>query len=312
MPENAPLPLIFMVILNWNGKEDTLECLHSLRELNYPRYETIVVDNGSSDGSVPAIKAMFPEITVIENERNLGFCLGNNRGIEFALAGGADYVLIMNNDTTVTDPDLILKLASFAEDGDSIGLVGPKIFYHGSDRIWFAGGRVSTISGFCRHISKGVRDGSFAAREPYAVDYISGCCMLAGRGLLEEVGLFDPAYFLYYEDTDLSFRTMRAGLTNYVVPTTSIAHKKSSTAGIRGENRLSEIQSYYFARNAIIFSHKNLDGWKKGFFLLSQFTLRLAYNTLLMSRPVCFLYYVRGLKDGIRAASGEPRVVDTD
>lgn len=300
MPYEDQMPNVSIIILNWNGREDTIECLGSLSHLDYPNHQVVVVDNGSDDDSAAAISAAFPEVVLIENQFNLGFSEGNNRGIEYALERGAEYLLILNNDTSIDDRDFLGRLVAFAEHNEGAGLVSPKILYYRSDRIWFAGGRVSYLSGFSRHIAKGKLDQDFAAHKPYPVGYVSGCCMLASRRLLERIGLFDPVYFLYYEDTDLSFRAKRAGFTNYVVPTASIYHKKSSTAGIRGENLLSDRQAYYFSRNAVIFARKQLTGWRKWVFLFSQFAVRFPYNLFLLSRLAGVWRYLKGMIDGIR------------
>jgi GT2 family glycosyltransferase len=124
-PENHA-PKVGVVVLNWNGKEDTLACLESLASVTYPAFEIYVVDNGYSDGSVPVVRSRFPNSTVIENGRNLGFAGGNNVGIRYALERGADYVLILNNDTLVA-PDLLDRMMGAALRESDVGVVGAKI-----------------------------------------------------------------------------------------------------------------------------------------------------------------------------------------
>lgn len=122
-------PKAIVVTLNWNRKEDTIECLKSLLELDYANYEIVVVDNGSMDGSAQAIRQSFPNITVIENKENLGYSLGMNTGIKYALEQGVKYVLIMNNDTVI-DKGALTELVKVAESDPTIGFVTGKAYFY--------------------------------------------------------------------------------------------------------------------------------------------------------------------------------------
>ena len=133
-------PSVYIIVLNWNGKDDTLECLASIAAIQYADFETVVVDNGSSDDSVAAIRAQRPELHIIETGQNLGFAEGNNVGIKYAMAHHADYIFILNNDTTV-DPLLLQHLVSSAQRHPDAGIIGPKTYYHAHPQvIWSAGG----------------------------------------------------------------------------------------------------------------------------------------------------------------------------
>ena len=118
------LPRVTIIVLNWNGRDDTLACLSSLSELDYPSYEIVVVDNGSGDDSVEAIRASFPRVTLVETGENLGYVGGNNLGLEYARAAKADYALLLNNDTEVA-PDFVHMLVDAAQAGPDIGIAGP-------------------------------------------------------------------------------------------------------------------------------------------------------------------------------------------
>src|SRR3989339_346256 len=120
-------PLVYILILNWNGKEDTLECLSSLKKIDYPNYKTIVIDNGSTDDSVKIINKKYPKIKIIENKKNLGYAEGNNVGIRYALKNKADYVLILNNDTIV-DKKFLTELVKVGESNEKVGIVGPNVY----------------------------------------------------------------------------------------------------------------------------------------------------------------------------------------
>ena len=132
-------PEIFIVILNWNGKSDTLVCLTSLQSLQYSQYKIIIIDNGSTDDSVHEIRALYPEMTVIETGQNLGYAEGNNVGIRYALEQDAEFILLLNNDTTVA-PDLLDQLVNAATQNSNAGVFGATLFYMDKpDTVWFAG-----------------------------------------------------------------------------------------------------------------------------------------------------------------------------
>lgn len=140
MMHPGELPLVYVLILNWNRRDDTVECLESLRAVKFPRLATVVVDNGSTDGSVCHIRDHFPEVTVIENRVNLGFAGGNNVGIQYALKMGADAVLLLNNDTIVA-PDFVDELVRVCATDPRIGMCGSTILYYSRRTLlWYAGG----------------------------------------------------------------------------------------------------------------------------------------------------------------------------
>ena len=128
-------PFVYIVLLNWNGWRHTLDCIRSLYGLEYTNWHAIVIDNGSTDDSVERIRQAFPGVSIVENHKNLGFAAGNNIGIRLALMGGADYVLVLNNDTTVA-PDSVSELVRFAENHPQAGVMGPKILRRDPQREW--------------------------------------------------------------------------------------------------------------------------------------------------------------------------------
>src|SRR5579884_395199 len=144
-------PLVHVVILNWNGWRDTVACVASVKHSQYPRLQIVVVDNDSSDGSEAAIQLAHPDITVLQSGANLGYAGGNNVGIRHALAAGADFVWILNNDTTVA-PDTLAELVRAAAD-PSVGIVGSKIYYMAEpQRLWYAGGRIDWRRGISYNV----------------------------------------------------------------------------------------------------------------------------------------------------------------
>jgi GT2 family glycosyltransferase len=263
---------VAVVVLNWNGGEDTLDCIRSLQRLDYPDYEIIVVDNASTDGSPQTIRREFPRLALVENDRNLGFAEGNNIGIRIALNKGSGYVLLLNNDTVV-DPEILNVLVEAAEKDATIGFLGPKIYYHSEPRkIWFAGGVVDWRNGRAVHLGMGEEDvGQFGQQAE--VDYITGCALFFRAEVCEKVGLMDSRFFLYYEETDWCARAKRAGYRIVFVPTAKVWHKISvSTGGAE-----SAVGYYYYARNKLLLARRNLPFGKWLVFLFYY-----SYDFLLM------------------------------
>lgn len=217
-------------MLNWNGRELVLACLASLAQSRYGNILLVVVDNASTDGSVGAVRAQYPNVEVIENEANLRWAGGNNVGIHHGLEQGADYILLLNNDTEV-EPDMITRLVEAAEADPSIGLLAPKIYYHAQrDLIWYAGGRASLWRGLFWHVGIRQQDrGQFDRSGP--IDYITGCAMLIRREVAREVGDIDTVFFAYGEDVDYSFRVKAAGFGLAMVPGARMWHKVSAYWG---------------------------------------------------------------------------------
>jgi len=225
-------PLVYVIVLTWNGKADTLECLKSLRPAlrDYPNARVLVVDNASSDGTVEAVRGEHPDVEIVVNETNLRFAGGNNAGIRHALEKGAEYVLLLNNDTVV-DAEFVSHLVNAAEKDAGVGMAGPKIYYYSSPRqIWFAGGRIDWWQGWVSHVGIRQRDhGQYDAVRD--VDYLTACCVLVKKQTVERIGLLDDRYFIYGEDADWCVRAQRAGFRLVYVPSAVVWHKLSASSG---------------------------------------------------------------------------------
>jgi len=224
-------PLVYCVILNLNGRTLLLETLDSIRQMTYQNLRVIVADNGSTDGSLEAVRAAHPWVEVVENGRNLGFGEGNNAGMRHALHHGADWVFLLNNDISV-DRELLTRLIEVGVSDQRIGMLCPKIYYAGEpERLWYAGGKVNFWTGHVSH--RGIREidrGRYDTVEE--TDYVTGCAMLIRRRALEVVGMFDPVYYpIYAEDADLSTRCLRAGFRLLYVPSGTVWHKVSAFSG---------------------------------------------------------------------------------
>src|SRR5947209_4456075 len=149
---NPSFPRVSLILLNWNSYEVTADCLLSIRKLDYPNFEVVLVDNGSHDSSIEELEKNFPEVRSIRNEKNLGFTGGNNVGIRDALERGADYLLLLNNDTVVA-PDFLTEMVRVAESDSKIGILNPKIyFFEPSDRLWYGGGILKPWCSFPKHL----------------------------------------------------------------------------------------------------------------------------------------------------------------
>jgi GT2 family glycosyltransferase len=223
-------PQVTAVVVTYNAMDLLRECLHSLVGQDYPNLKTVVVDNGSTDGSRDMIGEEFPEAVVVGCGENLGFGPGADRGIRRALDEGAEWVFLLNNDATVAS-DCISKLVGSASRFDA-GLVGPKILYHTPpDLIWSAGGRVSLWTGAIEHI--GLREPDHGQHDsPREVGYLSGCALLADTRVFEQAGTFDAAFYpAYVEDVDLCFRARRAGFRVLYEPGARARHRISASSG---------------------------------------------------------------------------------
>jgi len=238
-------PLVYVIVLNWNGWRDTLKCLLSLETLDYPNYRVVVVDNGSTDDSADRIKKAHPDVELIGTSKNLGFAGGNNVGIRYALERGADYVWLLNNDTKV-DSHALTAMVEVAERDLEIGAVGSVLYYMDEpERVQaWGGGWVSLWWGISRH---------FAAPVPAErVHYITGASLLIRRKVLEEVGLLDEGFFMYWEDTDFGFRLRKAGWKLAVASDARVWHKESASLG-----RQSPVLDKYFNASAVRFFRRH-------------------------------------------------------
>jgi len=240
------------VVLSWNGREDTVACLESLRRVVYRPLETLVVDNGSTDGSPEAVAARFPDVTLVRNERNLGFAGGMNVGITAALAAGADYVLTLNNDMVVDGKLVDALLTAYVSEPAAAAVCAQVLFADPPARVWYAGARFAGTRGYAgRNIGYG-QPPAPATTPPYPTERACGGAMLASRAALSELGLFDETLFAYAEDTDWSLRAHAAGRSVLVAPAGIVWHQVSAASG--GESSPDTI--YYSLRNSLVVAER--------------------------------------------------------
>lgn len=296
--------VVFIVVLNWNDAQDTLQCLQSLSQLKKPtsaKIRIVVVDNGSTDVSVTQL-GKVSGITLIKNTTNLGYAGGNNTGIDYALAHKADYIWILNPDLRV-DPNCLTAFLSFRESHPQAQVLTPKIYfspgfeYH-TDRyskkdlgkvVWFAGGRINWSQVLGEHLGLDQVDyGQF--KTPIQTEFATGASIFAAAQVFQSLKGFDRRYFLYLEDADFSLRARKEGFEIWYVPQATMWHKNASSSQVGGN-----LHDYYFARNRLLFG-------------MSHATLRLklalvkeSFKLLVSGRP----WQKRGVLDFYLARFGQ-------
>lgn len=249
-------PSVSVVVLNWNGLQDTRECLQSLKAVSYPAFSVTVVDNGSEGGEAEALRREFAGFAeVVALDENRGFAGGANAGIERALEAGCGYVLLLNNDT-VADPAFLSEMVSAAEEiGPQFAAGSPTAyFYDRRDVIYSTGGSYSLWRGSARQAGRGKRLPQLDERRAVERGYADGVCMLVSRRAIERVGLLDEDYFNYWEETDWCARARQAGLRCYYLPKAKIWHKAA-----RSQSPDPRFQ-YLYRRNALLFVRKRGNG----------------------------------------------------
>lgn len=249
------LPLVYAVVTNWNGLEDTMDCLSTTLASDYPNLKVVLVDNGSTDDSAVVLAEQFPEVDQVHTGNNGAITVAYNLGIEYGLDRKADYILMLNNDTVLAF-DMISKLVHVAETDQSIGIVTPKIYYYDQPQIiWFAGGKRSRFDFGAHNTYEGKLDSTenSVAKE---VDFAWACGMLIRRSLLEKMGLFDTQFYLYYDDVDTSVRTQQAGYRIWYEPNAKMWHKVSHSTG-------NARFAYIWARSKMRLYRKHTRGFHK-------------------------------------------------
>jgi len=250
-------PKVYIVILNWNGLEDTIECLTSVYKLAYPDLKIIVVDNFSSDDSVEEIRKQFPEVVLIENNKNLGYAGGNNVGISQAMESGADYVWLLNNDTVV-EPDTLAKLIYEAEMSPETGILSPVIrFYEKPEKIQFMG----AYAVFKNYDLPLVRDPKELDNELVQRNLLLfGTALLIKKRVIQDVGYLSEKYFAYQEDYDYSLRTLKKNIKAKIVLDANVLHKDS-----RSTSKDSPIKVFLRTRNTYFLWRDNVHGFRRIF-----------------------------------------------
>ena len=308
-------PKVSIIILNWNGLEDTIECLESLKKITYPNYEIIVVDNGSRGNDAQVLRERFGDhVHLIRNEKNYGFAGGNNIGMKYALDNSSpDYFLLLNNDTIV-DSSFITEMVKVAETDPTIGIAGAKVYYYSEpERLQSVWAKINLWTGqplyTPRLVAEGIKEmeidrGQYdSIRE---VDWVTGCCFLIKKEVVETIGLLDEGYFCYWEDTDYCIRTTRGGYKIVYVPEAKVWHK-----GGRTSKKITGLGCYYGVRSRFCFMRKHATKWQYLCFLIYFFGLYLwlatGYYLVFHRRPRLVFSYWRGVMNGLFTSEAEAK-----
>jgi len=214
-------PLVSIIILNYNAGQILLDCFESVIKTNYDNFEIIIVDNASEDKSYRKCKEKFERTRIIENEKNLGYCEGNNIGIREAKG---DYIVILNPDTIVESNCIEELISAYSKFGE--GLYQPKILSLNEKQVLQSTGNMIHVFGFGFAKDKGRKDEE-VGEEIKKIGYASGTCLFTSKSVLEKVGLLDSFLFLYHDDLDLGWRASQIGINSYYVPKSKIYHVES-------------------------------------------------------------------------------------
>jgi GT2 family glycosyltransferase len=284
--------LVCVVVLNWNGLPHVLRCLERVVASDYTPLSVIVVDNGSADGSLAAIQSGYPGVTLLSIPKNLGYAGGNNLGLREAIRSGAEYVLLLNNDTEIVR-DMISILVATLKENERVGIASPKIFLAGSDRrLWAVGGVLRDH----RVITWGINLVDSERNDFTELDFVFGCAMLVRRNVLDQIGLFDTGFDFYFEDIDLCLRAKQAGYEVVWVPDAITWHL--NPIHTQGSSRF---KIYNYERSRSYFYRKHTRQVGKFRFAISQIAhvLRIVGQSVGQGRLQRAYWGVTGMVAGL-------------
>jgi GT2 family glycosyltransferase len=292
---------VAVILVNWNTPVHTANCINSLfTYCNESLFDILVADNGSTDGSLTLLQAQFPGLIYIDNIENLGFAEGNNRGLQYAIEKGYTYSLVMNTDTLIEE-DIIAKLSAHLHDHPAAAAVQPAIYWmYDKTKIWNGKGGFNQLLGLT-YSDKSLPDSSIAFK---TAEWVTGCCMFIRNTALTKSGLFNKQFFLYYEDTDLSFRLRKIGYELHYLPSSRIYHEAGVSAKVvakKQEGSLSPVIHYYVSRNRLWFLRRY---GKPIYFPVYLISGAFYYASLLLyfklrRRNEKANFLIKGLKDGL-------------
>ncbi len=285
--------VVGVVTVTYNSGSVIDDFMNSILKQTYGDFILYVVDNASSDDTLRRL-AEYRDVRIvpIPNEVNAGVAEGNNIGIQAALKDGCGFVLLINNDT-LFEPNLISKLADGLREHEGDMAVPKILFFDDPKKIWCAGGYFNALRGTGSHFGLGRKDDGRFDRAK-AVGYSPTCCMLIKREVFDRVGLMDPSYFLYFDDTDFCLRAYRAGVKLFYLPSARLRHKVSS---LTGGNSSSSIR--YITRNHVYYLLKHYSRWQIFLYFPVFYIYILGKYLLLLRRPRLFWTAQKAFWEGI-------------
>jgi GT2 family glycosyltransferase len=294
-------PLVYVIVVNWNLKDVTLECLESLRGLRYPNVRIVVVDNNSHDGSPAVIAARYPEVEQILHTENRGSTAGYNAGFRHALKADAEFAMVINNDAIIAPDALDLLVEACMP--QSVGMTGPLIYYADHpDTVWSAGAMRSRLN----IELKGNHGRNQAFTTVSERDFLTSCVLLCKCEIFNKIGLMDEDFFVYHEEHDYTFRARKAGYRILLVPQAKAWHKVGLSSGSGTDT---PTKRYWMAKNQVLYLAKNALWWQ-WFFILPWRTgsaVKTTWRLIRHKNWKSLRSYWRGLYDGIRFQLGKAK-----
>ncbi|HFD2051431.1 glycosyltransferase family 2 protein [Clostridium perfringens] len=282
-------PLIYIIILNYNGYKYTLECIESLNNINYENYRIVVVDNNSTDNSIKLLKKNLKDCIILESKENLGYAGGNNLGIKYAIKNKAEYICILNNDLVVSK-NFLKDLLKDLDTNKNIGMIGPMICdYTNRNKVQSTGAIINLKRGLVTRINNG-KNVNEIKKEIKKCDYIGGACILLNSNLIKEIGYIPEAYFLFYEETEWCLKTKRKGYDIACDTNVKIYHRESGTI-----SKTRGLSYYFMRRNKIVFQKRN-SSKKEILYFYIYFTLKTLKNLVLRKEN---FYSIKCYYDGL-------------
>ena len=297
-----PAPSVYTLVLNYNNYADTVETIESVLSMNYDSNVILLIENSSDNSIIQKIRTAFPNLAIIENKKNLGYAGGNNIGIQAAIAGGAEYIFLLNNDV-ILEKDVLEKCVSAMEKSPGCGACQPVIVAsQNKGMIWSAGTQL--FFGYPRLFLKGTKlQKNGIKTAPFG---LVGCAVLFRRTALQKTGLFDEALFLFHEETDWCIRAKKMDFSLLIISNAIVCHKISTTIGM-----FSKIYLYYVGRNWLLVGKKNFSFFFYLYILSTEFLIRFPYYLYHVTKKGqigMIKFYLMGIFDGIRGISGEVKL----
>ena len=289
---------VYFILVNYKNSYLTIDCIESLKTINYSKYRIIVIDNFSPDDSFKQLTEYNRDnyFTLIQSARNGGFSYANNIGIRLALEEKADYIILLNNDTIVTKDFLVPLLTPF-HNNKNVGATTPRIMYESDRNIyWYGGGKLYKNIARVKHFLINTTFQPDKSDE-IEVSFISGCCICLPAFVIKECGYLDESYFLYEEDVDYCFKLLQNKYKLYYIPSSIIYHKVNSSTG-----KNSPLVQYYMIRNKYLLIKKHLSGISR---LIANTINTIIFIKRLITKEISLSIFMKAIKNFHKGETGK-------